>query len=49
VQNVTKFLTQKRDRKKKTLSLVTTYKKVGIVDGCDRSQFSSDPFSLANK
>lgn len=49
VQNVTKFLTQKRDRKKKTLSLVTTYKKVGIVDGCDRTQFSSDPFSLANK
>lgn len=49
MQNVTKFLTQKRDKKKKTLSLVTTYKKVGIVDGCDRSQFSADPFSLANK
>jgi hypothetical protein len=41
--------TQKRDKKKKTLSLVTAYKQVGIVDGCGPSEFSKDSFSLANK
>ena len=31
------------------MSLVTAYKQVGIVDGCEPSTFSMDKFSLANK
>ena len=38
-----------REGKKKTISLKPTYRKIGITDGCEASQFSNNPFSLANK
>ena len=47
--NVTATYLQKRDKKKKTLSVLTNYKQVGIVDGTTASEFSKDKFSLANK
>lgn len=47
--NVTATYLQKRDKKKKTLSVVTNYKQVGIIDGTTASDLSKDPFSIHNK
>lgn len=38
--NISASYTQKRDRKKKTLEVITHYKPVGIVDGCRSTNFS---------
>lgn len=37
------------NRKKGTISLISRYKPVGIVDGCPTTEFSNDQFSLLNK
>jgi hypothetical protein len=47
--NVSTTYLQKRDKKKKTLSLITNYKQVGIIDGTTSCDLSQDKFSLANK
>jgi len=47
--NVSTTYLQKRDKKKKTLSVLTNYKQVGIIDGTTSCDLSQDKFSLANK
>ena len=46
--NIAATYTVKRDRKKKTMELITHYNKVGIVDGCQSTTLSNDKFSLYN-
>jgi len=47
--NISATFTQKRDKKKKTLEVITHYKPIGITDGCRSTSFSVDKFSLFNK
>lgn len=47
--NIAATFTVKRDRKKKTMEMITHYNPVGITDGCRSTTFSQDKFSLFNK
>jgi hypothetical protein len=40
VSNIAATFTVKRDRKKKTMELITHYNQVGVIDGCHSTSFS---------
>jgi hypothetical protein len=40
VSNIAATFTVKRDRKKKTMELITHYNQVGVIDGCHSTNFS---------
>lgn len=47
--NISASLSVHRDVKKKTFTLSSRYNQVGIVDPCEPTEFSKNPFSIANK